>query len=175
MKCPACDSEMEEVVVEGIAVDVCKQGCGGLWFDNFELQKVDEPNESAGESLLQIKIEGKLATDPSKRLKCPKCEDMIMMRHFFSVKRQVEVDECPGCGGFWLDYGELGQIRSQYNSEEEREKAAKDYFENIFGDELNKMKAESEEKLEKAKKIAGIFRFICPSYYIPGKQDWGAF
>jgi len=24
-------------------------------------------------------------------------------------------------------------------------------------------------------KISNMFRFICPSYYIPGKQDWGAF
>ena len=30
-----------------------------------------------------------------------------MMRHFFSVKRQVEVDECPGCGGFRLDAGKM--------------------------------------------------------------------
>ena len=33
------------------------------------------------------------------------------------------------------------------------------------------MKAESDTKAEKAKSIAGLFRFICPSYYIPGKQD----
>jgi Zn-finger nucleic acid-binding protein len=166
---------MEEVVVEDIAVDVCKQGCGGLWFDKFELQKVDEPHESAGESLLQIIVGKNVATDHSQRRKCPKCEDITMMRHFFSVKKEVEVDECPNCGGFWLDYGELGRIRSQYASEEERKAAAKDYFENIFGDELKRMQEESQEKLEKAKKIANMFRFICPTYYIPGKQDWGAF
>jgi Zn-finger nucleic acid-binding protein len=166
---------MEEVVVENIAVDVCKQGCGGMWFDNFELQKVDEPHESAGESLLQIRTEGNVPTDPSRRRMCPKCKDMRLFRHFFSVKQEVEVDECPNCGGFWLDCGELGRIRSQYSSEEERKKAAKEYFDNIFGGELKKMQEEGEEKLEKAKKIARLFRFICPSYYIPGKQDWGAF
>lgn len=175
MKCPVCDCMMEEVVIEGIAVDVCKQGCGGLWFDNFELQKVDEPHESAGESLLQIATGKNAEIDHSQRRKCPKCEDAIMMRHFFSVKKEVEVDECPNCGGFWLDSGELGRIRSQYASEEERKEAAKAYFENIFGDELKRMQAESQEKLEKAKKIANMFRFICPTYYIPGKQDWGAF
>ena len=85
MKCPACDLTMEEAVVDGIVVDVCKQGCGGLWFDNFELQKVDEPHESTGESLLQIRMEGNSVTDHSRRRKCPKCEDMMLMRHFFSV------------------------------------------------------------------------------------------
>jgi Zn-finger nucleic acid-binding protein len=175
MKCPACDSAMEEVIVEDIAVDVCKQGCGGLWFDQFELQKVDEPHESSGENLLQIGMDRKATTDHSKRRMCPKCSDMVMMRHFVSVKREVEVDECPNCAGFWLDYGELGRIRSQYPSEEERQKAASDYFDEIFGVELKRMQDESEEKLEKAKKIARMFRFICPSYYIPGKQKWGAF
>jgi len=29
--------------------------------------------------------------------------------------------------------------------------------------------------LESARKIANAFKFICPSYYIPGKQAWGAF
>ena len=173
MKCPVCDIPMEEVVVENITVDVCKQGCGGLWFDQFELEKVDEPHESAGESLLLI--DGKVKADPSKRHKCPKCKDVVMMRHFFSVKRDVEVDECPQCAGIWLDYGELGRIRDQYNSEEEREKAADDYFADVFGVELKIMKEESKEKFEKAKKIARAFRFICPSYYIPGKQKWGAY
>jgi hypothetical protein len=37
------------------------------------------------------------------------------------------------------------------------------------------MEPESQEKAEKARKVANMFRFICPSYYIPGKQDWGAF
>lgn len=175
MKCPACNTVMEEVTVADITVDVCKKGCGGIWFDRFELQKVDEPHESAGESLLQIAAEGKVALDPSQRRMCPKCEGIVLMRHFFSVKKEVVVDECPSCGGYWLDFGELGSIRGQYSSDDERKKAAEEYFENIFGGELKRMQEEGEEKLKKAKKIARMFRFVCPSYYIPGKQDWGAF
>jgi Zn-finger nucleic acid-binding protein len=166
---------MEEVVVEGIAVDICKNGCGGLWFDRFELQKVDEPHESAGEGLLEIRAEGNKKTDPSKRRMCPKCEGITMMRHFFSIKKEVQVDECPNCAGFWLDCGELRQIRGQYSSDDERNRAAEEYFDHIFGAELKRMKEESEEKKEKAQKIAKMFRFLYPSYYIPGKQKWGAF
>jgi Zn-finger nucleic acid-binding protein len=175
MKCPACSAEMEEMIVEGITVDVCKKGCGGLWFDRFELQKVDEPHESAGESLLQVERNKNIKLDHSQPRMCQKCEDILMTRHFFSVKKEVEVDECPACGGVWLDCGELGQIRTQFSSEEERKKAAEEYFEEIFGKELKKMRQESKEKLEKARKIAHIFRFICPSYYIPGKQEGAAF
>jgi len=37
------------------------------------------------------------------------------------------------------------------------------------------MELEDKDKLNKVLKISNMFRFICPSYYIPGKQDWGAF
>ena len=175
MECPACGKTLKEVTAKDIKVDVCDGGCGGIWFDQFELQKVDEPHESAGESLLNIEREKNINIDHTQKLKCPKCADMTMMRHFYSVKRDVEVDECPNCGGFWLDYGELGRIRELYSSEEERKEAAAKYFADIFDGELQRMQAESEEKMEKAQKIARMFRFLCPSNYIPGKQSWGAF
>jgi len=175
MKCPACSNPLKEVTAGDVKVDVCEGGCGGIWFDNFELKKFDEPHESAGEVLLEVKRDENIAVDHTKRLKCPKCDNIVMMRHFFSVKREVEVDECPACAGFWLDAGELGRIRSLFNTEEERKKAAEQYFSEVFGKELAEMEGESEEKLKKTQKIANMFRFICPSYYIPGKQNWGAF
>jgi len=175
MKCPACESILQEMTVGDVVVDVCKGGCGGIWFDNFELKKFDEPHECAGEALLDIERNESLIVDHTKRLKCPKCDDIVMMRHFFSVKKGVEVDECPGCAGFWFDAGELREIRGLFKTEEERHEAAEEYFEEVFGDRLKAMKAESEEKLAGTRKIVNLFRYICPSNYIPGKQDWGAF
>ena len=175
MKCPACGNPLQEMTVSDVTVDVCKGGCGGIWFDQFEFKKFDEPHESSGEALLEIERDESITINHTKRWKCPKCDDIVMMRHFFSVKKEVEVDECPGCAGFWLDYGELGKIRSLFDTEEERQEAARQYFSEIFDNQLTAMKAESEDKLNKAGKIANIFRFICPSHYIPGKQDWAAF
>ncbi len=175
MNCPACENVLQEMTVGGVVVDVCRGGCGGIWFDNYELNKFDEPHESAGEELLEIEQDESIIVDHTKRLKCPSCDDVVMMRHFFSVKKDVEVDECPGCGGFWLDAGELGKIRSLFNTEEERQKAAEEYFSEVFGGELSAMETEDQAKLNKVLKISNMFRFICPSYYIPGKQDWGAF
>lgn len=175
MKCPACTRELQEMKVSGLVVDVCKDGCGGIWFDNFELKKVDEQHESSGEVLLDIARDKNIKVDYSQTRSCPKCKDIKMMKHFFSVKREVEVDECGACGGIWLDYGELGQIRSQYATEEERKKAAQVFFSELYNDKLAEMRAEGKAKSEKTRKIAGMFRFLCPSYYIPGKQDWGAF
>lgn len=175
MKCPACQNTMSEVALDEIAVDVCDGGCGGIWFDRFELQKVDEPRESAGEKLLSVKKDPNISVDYNARRNCPKCDNIIMMRHFYSIKKEVVVDECPNCSGIWLDSGELGKIRDQYPSEAERKEAAEQYFSEIFGVQLESMRKESATKAQKAQKIAHLFRFICPSYYIPGKQDWGAF
>ncbi len=175
MKCPACDRELTEITVDGIVLDVCKGGCGGVWFDWFELQKVDEPHESAGEHVLEIERDPSVQVDHSKRRHCPRCKDMIMMRHFASVKREVEVDECPKCAGFWLDDGELAAIRGQFSTEEERKTAAGKHFAALFDQDLKEMRQESEEKAKKARSIAKMFRFFLPSYYIPGKQKWGAF
>ena len=50
-----------------LTVDVCDGGCGGVWFDNFELQKVDESHEAAGESLLAIEKDDSVTVDDSVR------------------------------------------------------------------------------------------------------------
>jgi hypothetical protein len=158
-----------------VTVEACDGGCGGAWFDNFELRKFDEPHEAEGARLLNLKRDDAVTIDRSKQRPCPKCEDVIMLRHFLSVKEEVEVDECPSCGGIWLDFGELARLRSQYKTDEERRKAADEYFNEVFGKELVAMKAENNAKVGKVRKLANLFRFICPSYYLPGRQKWGAF
>ena len=172
MKCPACSNVLTPRTVEDLVVDACSGGCGGLWFDQYELRKVDAKMERQGEELLDIKANPDTVIDRSAPRKCPKCEGMAMIRHFYSAKQEVEVDECPKCGGFWLDQGELRRIRDQYATDEERKKAAQEYFDDIFGVELEQMRKKNEEK---ARRLAQLFRFISPSYYIPGKQEWGNF
>jgi len=119
MKCPACFNDLTEVQVGNVKVDVCQGGCGGIWFDAFELQRVDEEEEAAGERLLEIEHDKSVTVDPTRKRECPRCEGIKLKRHYFSAKRRVEVDECPNCAGYWLDAGELAQIRL------ERSEAAK--------------------------------------------------
>jgi Zn-finger nucleic acid-binding protein len=95
-----------------------------------------------------------------------------MMRHFFSVRREVQVDECPKCGGVWLDYGELAAIRNQFESEEERKKAAEKAFSDIFESEFARKAADKEVRREKPSRLLGAFRFLYPGYYLPSKRDW---
>jgi Zn-finger nucleic acid-binding protein len=51
--------------------------------------------------------------DRSRKRECPRCSGVKLHRHFFSAKRRVEVDQCPSCGGYWLDAGELAMIRAE--------------------------------------------------------------
>lgn len=175
MQCPACFNKLTQIDVNGVTVDVCRNGCGGVWFDAFEFKKFDEPSESAGEELLNVPQNPAVHVDHSQRLKCPKCDNVVMMRHFFSVKQQVEIDECPGCAGVWLDAGELARIRELFDSEEAKQKAFDEHFQNVFGEMIAAEEAASQEELAKAQKFSKMFKWICPSAYIPGKQNWGAF
>lgn len=140
----------------------------------MSVTKVDEAHESTGEALLDISPHKPVPVDHAARRACPKCTDVMMQRHFFSVRREIEVDTCPGCGGVWLDTGELAALRSQFKTEQERKQAADEYFSKLFGEQLEKEAAKG-EALEGARKFANAFRFVCPSYWIPGKQHWGAF
>lgn len=113
MKCPACFKELRPLTVGKLTVDVCRGGCGGIWFDAFELQQVDEPNEPGEPWLFDIGRDPHLHLDFQRKRACPKCADIKLKRRHFSAKREVEVDECPGCGGYWLDAGELEKIREE--------------------------------------------------------------
>ena len=47
VKCPACGNEMVKIFANETAnVDICLDGCGGIFFDNHELEKFDEPKEN---------------------------------------------------------------------------------------------------------------------------------
>ena len=99
--------------VGSLVVDVCQGGCGGIWFDAFELQRVDEEQEQAGDALLRITQDERVQVDFSRKRDCPRCAGVRLHRHFSSAKRKIEIDECPNCGGYWLDAGELAQIRAE--------------------------------------------------------------
>ena len=40
------------------------------------------------------------------RMRCPKCGEALKERSF----QKISIDQCAGCGGIWLDSGELEQI-----------------------------------------------------------------
>ena len=127
MKCPRTGTDLTLVKVGGIAVDI-SEACGGVFFDNHELEDFDEKSEKRGEVLVEhIKKFTPPMLDLTKRIKCPKCTDVVMARHFYSSKKKVEIDECPRCGGIWFDFGELEKLRELFPAKKDREKAGREF------------------------------------------------
>lgn len=117
---------MKTVKVGGISVEV-SPGCGGVFFDKFELEHFDESHEIKGDFLSEHLSQFHAPTlDYSQRIKCPKCPSSVMMRRYESPLKIIEVDECPTCAGIWLDSAELETIRKNYPSEAKREALRKE-------------------------------------------------
>lgn len=120
MNCPACNTELILTTVSETEVHVCKNGCGSLWLNIGDIKKFDtKANNAEGLINLPKKSVGLLI---STKRKCPVCTDVIMIRHFYGIKQEVEIDECGMCGGTFLDAGKLEIIREQYSDDQEREK-----------------------------------------------------
>lgn len=105
-----------EVLLAGVRVDVCHGGCGGVWFDNFEMQRVAQKGAEAESALCRLEVSPACRVDTHRKRSCPRCPDIKLRRHFYTPSRRVQVDECPGCGGYWLDAGELSLVRQEMNA-----------------------------------------------------------
>lgn len=112
MNCPRCNHELQTVSAGGVEVDVCQEGCGGIWFDAFELDKMDEPHESAGWLLDNMRVDPERGIDVDKPIACPRCDGVPLMRQRYRPDSSIMIDKCRVCGGIWLDFGELFTIRS---------------------------------------------------------------
>ena len=131
--CPACGKAMKEVRISGIEIDFCKTGCQGVWFDNYELVKLDEVHEGTGEDLQEILSAKPIDDTRTEKLTCPRC-NVPMKRRKYRYGSDVEIDTCYSCNGIFLDPGELTQIRKNYTEIQQRS----EQFLDNFGSELAK-------------------------------------
>ncbi|MGE3311959.1 MAG: zf-TFIIB domain-containing protein [Limisphaerales bacterium] len=110
MNCPACGNSLASRKAGTIVVDVCDGGCGGVWFDNFELRRIDE---AGAQEIRGVHRDFSLRVDLESRRECPRCENQVMFRRFFSRLKRTQIDECPNCAGIWLDAGEFDAIQGE--------------------------------------------------------------
>jgi len=159
MNCPACRNKLEEISVDSMTIELCQGGCGGMFFDHHELKKVDEPTELTGEKLVDLQSKAAVAvatTEP--RRQCPKCPSVTMMRHYFSVRKEVVIDECGNCGGMWLDKGELEKIRNEFRNTDEKLAAEQAFFNSFFDPQLDR--ARNDNLDESFNKLGRLFSFL---------------
>ena len=117
IKCPACDKEMTKIYMkeQGINVDICLDGCGGILFNNRELEKCDEEHENAEEIFEAIKGKTFEPVNEHEVRICTVC-DTPMVKQGSGIDG-VEIDVCNVCGAKFLDNGELEKIRTLRDSD----------------------------------------------------------
>ena len=109
MKCPACKNPLRQKNTGGMTVDACYGGCGGIWFDAAELERVSASLQAAT-TLHSIWQAPSGSTQVAEARLCPRCPEQALERKWFSDRQQVEIDRCPGCNGIWLDAGEFTSV-----------------------------------------------------------------
>ncbi len=114
MRCPACESALEQVKVAALALDRCP-ACGGYWLDDGELaalarglSRLDAVPELSA-SVIFTKAAAPLR-HPQRR--CPRC-DVLLQNFNYCYNSNILLDRCPRCRGVWVDAGELPAI-AQY-------------------------------------------------------------
>ena len=157
MKCPRTGEPLSKLQLGKLEVDVCPT-CAGVWFDHFELNKVDELHELQGEVLVNyLSEQAHRILNTDVRLKCPRDTDVVMMRRYFSPKGHIEIDECPACGGIWLDAGELEGIRALFASAADRREASEAFARAVMSSpEAQKYERDSEEFRGKLERISAL-------------------
>lgn len=166
MNCPVCSQGMTEQDFGGVKVDVCVTGCKGIWFEWCELLKLDQKNEGLGQAL-QDALHYPRTNDQNRgRIKCPKC-GLLMHVHQYQSAKEVNVDECYSCGGFFLDSGELRVIRDHYMTEEEEEVYCQKLISEIPA--VDQAKRDLKKEKERNEAIRHYTRFLRLSYYVTKK------
>ena len=51
-------------------------------------------------------LETKQSLKAASHMRCPKCGETLKERSF----QKILIDQCTGCGGIWLDAGELEEV-----------------------------------------------------------------
>ena len=148
LKCPACGKEMVKVFIKSANknVDICLNGCGGIYFDNKEFFLFDEQHENISEIIEALKDKQFEYADLEKERYCPYCGSK-MVKNFTSASKEIAVDDCYNCGGKFLDYGELEKIRMQFSTAQERTNTTR---EKIFNsDKYNELSAKAPDRIYK--------------------------
>lgn len=110
--CPECGGLLHEVYAAAnygrvLLLDQCK-GCGGVWFDRWELYFVTDRSVRDLEAIDSASFAAPVAPHPAKGM-CPRCEKTLAVFTDPNLPKDALIERCPGCNGLWLNRGELGK------------------------------------------------------------------
>ena len=157
MNCPRCGELLCNIKYEGIEVETCPQ-CKGEWLDAEELKHIVKTVDKTflQEELISLEAINRsiISEDdsPENELKCPKCDDVQLVRLVYATTTGICLDKCMQCRGIWLDDAELEKV--QILCEEWKKKLGEDF--ERFGPVLEKIRQRHEEAEERQTRLSRI-------------------
>lgn len=114
MNCPIDNTELQKKPYEVIETDFCPS-CEGMFLHKGELERAEESRKNNYTDEVKAQpdvIAGayEMAKQESRPLiKCPHCFTE-MERREYGYTSQIMIDDCPNCGGMWLNKNELRDL-----------------------------------------------------------------
>jgi len=110
--CPACGKELRTVYVPeaDINVDICLNGCGGVYFSKKEVWNFDKVKNNIDILLSQFKRKHFTETSEDSVRLCPSCGKKMVK--FGIPESDARLDMCYSCGGRFLAHDELIKLCS---------------------------------------------------------------
>lgn len=112
LSCPACAGALKEVYAKAnygrvLLLDQCI-GCGGVWFDRWELYLL---HGSSASDLDSVDVSSLLAPNPdaSGSGNCPGCSIPLIEFKDPGLPPDASIRRCGGCSGLWLNRGEISK------------------------------------------------------------------
>lgn len=109
--CPDCRYPMVTECHHDVDIDLCRN-CAGIWFDADELRRL-----VAADPIVLPALEARVfprvtqqKVQASQRGSCPSCNGLLHVYHY-QYDSPIELDACAGCGGFWVQEGELEKMQ----------------------------------------------------------------
>lgn len=159
--CPNADGCLKPVVAldrQGakIALDQC-DNCGGVWFDRYELFRLDEKEAGKIDSVDEARFRQPAGQHPQPI--CPRCGIGLNQFRDANIPENIQLLSCDQCGGFWVNHGALA--------------AYADYRVNRGHNELDPQLAEAYEKMLRSESGQGLLRGLDEfGHSIGGPRDF---
>ena len=119
--CPRCDLPMRVFTVTTdreawqIEIDVCADGCGGLWLEAHDFEADAKANLLLDAELLTLNRPARESASHEGPAHCPECK--ALMHRYDWNNEGIHLDSCPAGHGRWVDGGELEAVHRQWGVE----------------------------------------------------------
>lgn len=109
LSCPRCRCTLQRYAYRMTVLDTCPQ-CGGLWLDRSEFTRLTSECDVYRDESLEPEYHRPPHPQAEGYVPCARCGQLMCRKNFGGISG-VMIDMCRDCG-YWLDDGELRQIRT---------------------------------------------------------------